>query len=272
MAFNKNSNKTDVSMNTKGLTMANKDGVMAARLSLNFWNKLAAINLNPALPESQRTKEKVYDYESFMSIILSPAKASTLVRAIENHIIPVIKGEKPLDSIKEVGVDTQKGYVGVGTGAVTKGEVAPYLILKELEGDSLKTVNELIYEFKSNIAIIDFDDKGGYTPEEDMLSELYLFTAYLNEYIKASTLALIHMAKDDRKYYNKRAATNIESVMTALNIPVQSSGNGYTGNKYSGNRFSKQGAPSVDTNGAKADYSAKEESADMSKITGGAVA
>ncbi len=235
MSFTSKNNYEEKSMNTRGVEFYNSDASFdPSMLSLGFWNNLTQIKINPAIAEKQRTENgPKYDKDTYGMVSLPVQKVHVLLKAIVEQLLPTMVSDP--GKVPEVGFAHGDKYVGVGNGIKYTGEVRPYVVIYDIDKETGKATAEICYEFRSYEYALNFDQTTGTYVVAKRHAELELFVVFLDEAVKAATNATTHAIRNTNKWYTEKQDEKINKIMTALNIPVESSGSG-SGNKGMGGR------------------------------------
>jgi hypothetical protein len=218
--LNKQNNKSnDISINTKGITLYNKEGFEPSVLVLGFWNDLISIKLHPALEKSKQTENKIFDYEISVVCTLNMEKAIVLSNAIENIILPAIKNDEDKTVSVTVGGDS---LLAVGTGKALTGKIRPFLaIYKTLDPDTRKPASWLHYEFTNTELIVDYDKgTGAYGLEYDTLTQLTLFLNFIKSSIVGMSQAIAHSMAYSSRFTNEKTFNTIAGIAGKLGLEV----------------------------------------------------
>lgn len=224
MAFgNRQNNSNDLSVNTNGIQFYNMDSFEPSTLQLNFWNGLLALKICPALPENKREESKKYDYETFVTCLLTPQKIYDLLNTLQTHFYPNYL-EDPAQ-VRSVGVASGEGLIQISSAQQISGykkdEAGIILtIFKDVDVNA-KTDSYLRYEFRKGSIVRDYNNKTGEF-ENDMTSdcEFLIFIEYLKQGLAALTQAHAHSVRYSDRFYRAKEISNSQKVMEALNIQI----------------------------------------------------
>jgi hypothetical protein len=219
--FQNNNNKDEVNINTRAITLKNKDGFEPSALALGFWNDMVNIKIHPALDKSKRTEFLVYDWEQALSTALKIEKIEALIEIIDNDILPAIaKGE---DKSKGVPVGGNS-LVMIGTGKGITGSIKPFVsIHKNLSEETHKPEVSMYYEFKSTPVIEDYNpNTGKYELQTVQLSELLLFRKFLESSVFAQSAAEVHSIRYSDRWFRDKLLNDIKAIAEKLGVQVAS--------------------------------------------------
>ncbi|MEI2421106.1 hypothetical protein V6O07_12605, partial [Arthrospira platensis SPKY2] len=76
----------ELDKNTKSFSFRNSNAVFKSAMVLGFWNSTMTIKIHPALPESQRSTEKVFDYNTYIMSVITSENALLLLEGIEENL------------------------------------------------------------------------------------------------------------------------------------------------------------------------------------------
>lgn len=229
MAYENNNNnapKRD-NVNTRGFNLSNAEGVIAqSTLVFGFWNDLISIKLHPALPKSEQSEKKRFNYDHALSTALTLEKAMEL-----SSIIAEAKTSDKPRFFKgvQVGMDSL-----VGVSAITEDDKTTIVfgIYKGLDPETRLPSEKLLYEFRRVRVIEDYNDEtGNYKMKESAeSSELNLFERGLLSAIDHLTNASVHADRHVNNYKNKMQTTTMNSIANKVGAET-----GYQNTSY-GNR------------------------------------
>lgn len=244
MAFgNRSNNNNDLNVNTNGIQFYNTDSFEPSTLQLNFWNGLLALKICPALPENKREESKKYDYETFITCLLTPQKISDLLNALEKTFYPDYLKEP--NKVKSVGVASGDGLIQISSAqqipGYKKDEAGIVLtIFKDVDVNA-KTDSYLRYEFRKGSIVLNYNNKTGeYTNDMTSDCEFLVFVEYLREGLKALTQAYAHSIRYSDRFYRAREIMNSQKIMEALNIQIDDKKSGYRKNGGNNSPFSSR--------------------------------
>lgn len=229
MAYENNNNnapKRD-NVNTRGFNLANADGTFAqSTLVLGYWNDLISIKLHPALPKSEQSEKKRFNYDESISTALTLEKAMELTRIIEEA--------KTSDKARffkgvQVGMDS---LVGISSITEEDKTTVVFGIYKGLDQETRLPSEKLLYEFRKVRIIEDYNDEtGDYKMKESKeSSELNVFERALLSAIDHLTNAAAHAERHVNNYKNKMQTTTLNAIATKVGAET-----GYQNTSY-GNR------------------------------------
>lgn len=177
MADNNDQKKT---VTTRGIRCYNSDQKYPVSLEWGFMDEMLKISFAPALPESERTEKKVYDYNNSWITCISRPKCIGLLKGIEEKIIPAIKNKEE----KFVGVEiADVNMFGVGT-RIVGDRIVPFASLMKNIDDTLKTSRIIEYEFRQSFIINDYNPSTGeYSGKDFVEAEFEMFLGDLRQYI-----------------------------------------------------------------------------------------
>lgn len=196
---NNNSRDNNISINTNGVQLYNRDGFVPSALTIGYWNDVLNIRINPKLENP--TETKVFDYEKYISCILPVERIGELINAINKEIVPAMKeGRNKIISIQVAG----DSLLSVGTNVATGSPLRPFIaIYKGIDVNTKKPESYLLYEFKSSTIIEDYDaDKGSYTVSQPDHVELNTFIKILNAAFDGLTKATAHTINTENRFRN----------------------------------------------------------------------
>lgn len=224
MAFgNRQNNSNDLNVNTNGIQFYNMEGIEPSTLQLNFWNGLLALKICPALPENKREETKKYDYETFITCLLTPQKVCDLARALSQGFYPAYLSNP--SETNSVGVASGEGFIQISSAQNNpsyKGE-EPSIILtiyKDVDTNA-KTDSYLSYEFRKGSVITNYNcQTGEFKNNVNNDCEFLIFMEYLKEGLKALTQAQAHSMRYSDRFYRAKEISNSQKVMEALGISI----------------------------------------------------
>lgn len=231
MAFgNRPNNNTDLNVNTNGIQFYNMESFDPSTLQLNFWNGLLALKICPALPENKREDMKKYDYDTFITCLLTPQKAYDLYRVAIDEFYPSYK-ENP-NSVKSIGVPSGDGFIQISSGYKIPGytgkEAGIVLTIYKDVDSNAKTDSMISYEFRKGSIIREYNNRTGeFDDDRTVDSEFFAFMLYLKESSKALTEAYAHSVRYSDRFYRAKEISNSQKVMEALNISIDSGKKNY---------------------------------------------
>lgn len=254
---NKNQWK-ELDKNTKSLTLRNSQAIFKSALVLGFWNGNMSIKIHPPLPESQRSAEKVFDYNTHLMSVLTPDNAVVLMEAIKHDVLDMIKEQGEFEAI---GVLSGTSYL----------EIAPYSGIEGVEESGIflnlytKVNNEgvpenvISYKFNNRNYFKNFKAKGKSMEKmfNEVPSEFVLFLTFLKEGVKAMTNAVAHSIRNTNKYEQTKAKNDLAKMMEKMGISTQDlNSNGGSSNSYGGGSsfFNGGGTNSGSTSNDSFDY------------------
>jgi hypothetical protein len=148
MAFgNKQNNSSDLNVNTNGIQFYNMEGIEPSTLQLNFWNGLLALKICPALPENKREESKKYDYETFITCLMTPQRICDLLRILEREFYPAYLNNP--SNVRSDSVASGEGFIQLS--AVQSKDKEQFSIALTIFKDvdtNAKTDSYLCYEFR----------------------------------------------------------------------------------------------------------------------------
>lgn len=225
MAFNNfNSGKQfkELDKNTNSFRLKNSTAVFPSAMILGYWNSTLTIKLHPALPESQRSTEKVFDYNTFIMGILTAENALVLLEAIKENINTILEEPETFDSF---GVSSGNSFI----------EIAPQPGMEEVRDSGIflnlyTKIDEngvpgevLQYKFNNRNYFKNFKVSGK-TMEKKSLklpSEFLMFVRFLEEGVKGLSGGIAHGIRNANKYEYTRNVSNINRMMEKLGISQQ---------------------------------------------------
>lgn len=223
---NQRDGKTDV--NTRGIQLMNSEGYEPSTISIGSWNEMLSLRINPALEPSKRTEGRMYDYDRSVSTSLNTENVMLLLINIKEKILPAIKNEEEAS----IGLPINNGssMVVVSTGKKLTNDIRPFIaIYKNLNADTRTPEMGMMYEFKTNRAIENYDEKtGDYTMSEVIHVELLLLIKMLESYIMNVGKFGVHYHRLVNKYMNDRTQNTLNAIADKVGAPI----NLAEGNKY----------------------------------------
>lgn len=228
MAFNtaqNNGRDNQNNTNTRGPQFSNKNGFDPSTLQLSYWNEMISIRISPALEPSKQTETKVFDYEKTVSTAINIEKATMLISAIKEHIIPAIEAGENKDIAFSINGDS---LMAIGTGKRLTGEIRPFVAIhKSLNPDTKKPEMSIFYEFKQNQYIDNYDEKtGSYNVLNHIHAEFITFYKCITASVLAMSNAFVHSSRMVNKYFNDKLSNNVLAIANKVGADV-----GYTSNK-----------------------------------------
>jgi hypothetical protein len=225
MKFNSsNNNSRDaVNVNTRGMQFSNSEGFCPSTLLFGYWNELISIKIHPALEKSQQTDSKRFNYEEVVNTAITLEKASTLLKKIEEDILPHYN--EGINTFKGIPVGGDS-LIGVGLRSDENTKTSYLAIFKALDEETKKPEIAIYYEFKSGYVVNDYDPATGkFTVEQNIPSELMLFAAALRAAINGLTHADAHSSRAVDKWFRDRLMKEIEEIGTKLGVAPKTKGN-----------------------------------------------
>lgn len=226
MSFDQQNNSRDNknSVNTRGVQFFNKESIYSSTLSVGYWNEFLSIKINPALPKDQQTDAKVYDYTKSVVTVLSIEKASTLIREIDENIIPAIVEERE----KSISIPTATdSLLSVGT-VNQNGTIRPYIAIHKGIKENRIPQLSIFYEFNNLNIIDDYNETTGeYQVRNTNLSEFLAFTYILKSSVQALSHAYTHSQRVVGKWNNDKLNGMIEEIVSKLGISSAFTNKGY---------------------------------------------
>ena len=235
MAFNVQQNNTrdnKVSVNTRGYQFFNLEGFGESTLTIGYWNDFMSIRMNPALDKSQRSENRVYDYDKTVSTALSIRVLARLCKGIKDYILPAIESGEDSSVSVQVGGDS---LITVGTGTkYTKTPCQYIAIHKELDEATKKPQMSIFYEFAKDSIIKEYDEKtGSYDIVNDVNDEFYLFVEMLKSSLEGFSKINAHVMRHVDKFNTDRLHNNINAIADKVGAKTMTSGgNGYSTRNY----------------------------------------
>lgn len=230
MAFGKRQNNySDLTTNTNGFQFYNIESSDPSTLQLNYWNGLLALKICPALPENKRGDSKKYDYDTFITCILTAQKAYDLYRVASTEFYEAYR--KNPETVKSVGVPSGDGFLQISNGInipdyKISGEIPIVLTIYKDIDSSAKTDSFISYEFRKGSIIRNYSNVNGeFEDDRTVDSEFSTFLLYLKEGSKALTEAFAHSVRYSDRFYRAKEISNSQKIMSALNI--ETDGRGY---------------------------------------------
>lgn len=253
MAFpNNNSNKKNVSVNTRGRRLANSESQVASVMELGYWDSFATVRIHPALPKEMQTDTKKWDLENYLQTTISPDKAVVLVRGIDEQIIPAIKEGTDAETNVIVGGDS---VFQIRTRNIDGKQITLATIAKTLDPNSKKPANSISYHFKDTQVLNKYDhNTGEFEVGSNSIAELELFKYHLLAHLNSGTNSYVHAHRVvDRMFREK-----------LLGVQTDNSGS----SSYNTNNVF--GAGSGSNNSSSESYSTNtlESSEELSKLMG----
>lgn len=230
---NNSKDNNDRNVNTRGITLYNKNGFDPSALSIGFWNEsFLSLKINPALEKSQQTQTKVFDYEKTVSTALTVQLMQLMSHAIKTYIYPAIEAGEDKSVGLQVGGDS---LVVVSTGKRMTGEIRPCIgIHKGLDPQTKKPEMSIFYEFNKSQIIEDFNEENGaYNIISNINSELELFVNILDASIAALSKGNVHAMRSVMKFYNDKLMNTTLAIANKVGAPVPQTTSRYnaSGNK-----------------------------------------
>jgi hypothetical protein len=206
---------------TRGYQFYNSNAVDPATLSMGWWNNYITIKINPMLPESEQTDNKIYDYENGVSIMLS-----------KENIYAVLKGLARLKNKKKefnnFAIENNQGIIiKIGNGEEYEDETGWYVAIFEEKSSYLYEFNR---KDKNTILMFNFDEETNKAEKKINANvELDLFEKFLEYSLIFLTGGGTHMDNFINAYRISSLERNFE-ILKALSedklISERSSGRG----------------------------------------------
>lgn len=225
MAFNNyNSGKQfkELDKNTNSFRLKNSNAVFPSAMILGYWNSTLTIKLHPALPESQRSTEKVFDYNTFIMGVLTAENALVLLEAIKENINTILEEPETFDSF---GVSSGNSFIEI---APTPGmdevrDSGIFLNLYSKIDENGIPAEVLQYKFNNRNYFKNFRVSGKSMEKKSLKlpSEFIMFIKFLEEGVKGLSGGIAHGIRNANKYEYTRSVSNINRMMEKLGISQQ---------------------------------------------------
>ena len=259
MNFAKQRNNTrEVNVNTRGLTFSNSEGVAPSTMLVGYWNGFISLKFHPALEESKRTEQKIFDYDVAMSTALTPEKALVLVDAINTKILPAFKEKKNASTGVPVGADSL-----ISVGVVVKDDVPTAYVglYKSLDETTKKPESYILYNLRSGYTVDDYDaETGNFTVTEQVPQELVLFAETLKASVGALTNANAHTSRTVDRWFREQMTSKLNEIGGKLGIEGNSFGGG------GGGSFNRKSDVFANSSSSKSSSDVNLEDASLTKV------
>lgn len=215
MAFGnyQNESKKRKSTNTKGIQFFNKS-ISHSTIIVGHWDTAITLKIHPCLPSNKMTETNVYDYESFVSSVLSINKAYDLLMGAKSFKMQLDAGMSP----ESVGVASGSGFVQISHLATEEFTGVQLTIYSDIGQDG-KPTQELSYAFnKSNYFKNYSAENGSYDKSDYYEAEFERFVILLEETIKASTGALAHSVRHADMYTRDSMLNSLSALKEKMGI------------------------------------------------------
>jgi hypothetical protein len=211
MATNQNNQEQVREVQTRGYRTFNSNAIKATAFEWSYQGDMLKLIITPELPENEQTEKRRYDYQHSWITCISRPKCIDLWNQIEEKILPALanKTEKFISvPVAEVN------QFGIGLRADDKQGVVAYAkLIRNIDAQTLKSSDEIVYEFRKGEVIEDYDNStgkfGGRTITEN---ELYLFLEDTKSFIHGSSKAFNHANRTVDKSYKDMLIGDIRSI------------------------------------------------------------
>lgn len=200
---------------TRGFSSSNSNAKTPRAIEWSYQADMLRVLFYPELPENEQTEKRRYDYKNPWVTAVTRAKCIDLYRKYKEKVRPAAeKGEPKFVSVP-VGEVNQ---FGIGVRPNEKGGITGYLkLIKNIDANTLKSNEIIIYEFRSGEVIEDYDETTGkFGGREITENEMELFIMDLNSFVMASSKAFNHANRVVDKTYKDMIANDIRSIGTKV--------------------------------------------------------
>ena len=198
-------------------------------LQLGFWDNNLSIKLNPTKAIDPDTGKITYDFDNRVNTAIVQEKAAPLLQAIEQRILPIIRGEVAFDGnpIKigfPVGKEKTMG-IFVEYKNDEKGVPSTYLTVYKNIGTDNCTTDILPYKFNKVECLFDYDNEKGTAETEVNEGEFMVFVSALR-----MLPTILGPSYHANKYYSimDKSASSQMGQNSGGNYSRQSSNSGYS--------------------------------------------
>lgn len=216
--------KRDDSVNTRGLQMKNKNGIVnGSTLLCDFWNERLNITMHPVLKNP--TEKQVYDYEQRIQLTLTVDKAMGLLKAIDTKI------DNALQTGEETSVAVTSGADNMLVVSTVKFQDSMYVVLticRELNPETRLPGQRFTYTFlKDDEVVLGFDpEKGNFEGVMEVQTEYELFKKVLEEFCGMRTNASNHGDRFNDRFYRTSLVSRVSKIGEKLGVLDSGNGNG----------------------------------------------
>lgn len=212
-----NKDKKEVTVNTKGISFKNKNGIDPSTMIVDFWKDSLTIKIHPALPPERQTSESVYDYEHFLNTVIVIPKIQTLVDSIPKFL-EAIEQARPYATGVRIGANS--AFI-LSTGVKETGEVRPFAaIYKDIDADTLQAGQGIRYEFVQYMSLENYDPDGCQEVGTMYHAELEVFLQILKHSVPALTNAYTHSMRNVENFFKTRQTEMLTNIANKVGAEV----------------------------------------------------
>jgi len=222
-------------------------------MSFSYWNSLLKITINKIIVK-EGSANKV-DTDNHVDMYLSPSKAKMFLHCIQEY-------RKNPDAYYNIGVDTNRGAIFIGSGKNICGTGGDCIIINLINSNTGEVESSAVYEFNTKDVYMITDYKGGNNFTKNMSYsnslELDMFENLLVQFINAYTNAVASSILEANKFNEAREYNFMKDVREKLGISKGEGNKNYNRSSW----FSNGGS----TSSSVSDSSSKHESSSYDDI------
>jgi hypothetical protein len=210
-------------INTRGITMYNKEGFDPSCMEIGYWNSnFVTLTISPALPADKQSKSKVYDYDAKVKATFSPQVAEMIAFSMEK-LIPEIEA----GNARSIGIQfgaSGDNMIVVGTGVDKTNSVRPYIaICKGIDASTRRPELAIFYEFNKGTIIDNYNaETGKYEGVSNIHSEYNMFINILRDVAKALSNADVHAFRCVQRAYNTKLMDSVVAIGNKVGADIPS--------------------------------------------------
>lgn len=225
MTMNTNTQeKQKKSVNTNGIQFYNNksNSIIRSTLVLSFYDKYVNIKIHPALNSELQTSSRQYDYNQFVSCLLSFEDLVLLSNRL-NVLEESIKAQKT----KSVGIPLgPKADSVLSVMYKADNDETLIYIWKNIDSETKKPETFLGYQFNKGFTVDDYNQIDGTCSSSEFHKEFYAFKAFIDSVISAMTNANAHCQRYADRYWRDRLTpSNVSQANSGDNNQQVSWGN-----------------------------------------------
>jgi len=238
--FNRNKNTNNrVNTSSKIAQLYNENaGDDSSTLRMSLWNDLVSIQINPILPKSERTNEKVYNYEQTAGVLLNMDNIVQLRTGIK--ILEASYKDKESKKVNNIAVEGLQGVIcKIGGAGEYEGIDNFYIELINMTNGQVDGQVFFVFGDARTSLMVNFDEDEGNFKKRNVNVSWETFKQFIEYAYENLINGSCHAVNKNLDYHMNRVSQTLETIKALIENLV--TGNGGSVESSSNSSFNKSG-------------------------------